>query len=74
MRLEGYRLVKLMRQNGVTIRELAARMQISMKRVREVRTIGVGMPVRLDFEEAIVGQFTPRHRAMLNQWRASQAW
>jgi hypothetical protein len=69
MYLSGKRLVSLMRKHKVTIRGLAARMDITIKAVREARERGADMPGRLDLEEAVEGEFTPRHRAMLKQWR-----
>ena len=69
MLLTGAMLQKLMRKHGVTIRELANRMGLAMTRVRHYREHGVTMPARLDWEQAIIGEFTPRHKAMLAQWR-----
>lgn len=69
MNLQPEQLRRLMRRHSVTIRELSHRMGIPMSRIRHYRERGVSMPVRLDFEQAIAGEFTPRMRAMLNQWR-----
>ena len=40
-RLEGREVRRLMRVHKVTIRELSARMQITMKRIREIRELGL---------------------------------
>jgi hypothetical protein len=39
-RMDGPEVRRLMRTHGTTIRDLAGRMQISMKRVREIRDAG----------------------------------
>jgi hypothetical protein len=52
--LSASTVVRLMRGHKVTIRQLAARMNITMKRVREVRAQGVkGECMSLDWYEAI---------------------
>jgi hypothetical protein len=52
--LSASTVVRLMRGHKVTIRRLAARMNITMKRVREVRAQGVkGECMSLDWYEAI---------------------
>jgi hypothetical protein len=46
-----------MRRHHVTIRELSARMDITMKRIREVRRAGLHDPNAIrDWIEAITGQ------------------
>ena len=40
-RLEGKDIRRLMCVNKVTVRELARRMQITMKRVRQIRELGL---------------------------------
>lgn len=60
--ISGSMICRLMRRHQVTIRALAQRMQITMKRVREVREKGVeGHCMCLDWYEAITatGVFTP---------------
>lgn len=69
MRLTGPQLVRLMRRHRVTIKQLASRMQITMKQVRKARAEGKSMPGRIGYEEAIVGEYTPRMRAQMLQWR-----
>lgn len=49
----GTRVAQTMRAHGVTIRELAAAMQITMKRVREARREGVSGNNRLDWSDGI---------------------
>ena len=52
----GQEIRRLMRVHRITIRSLAARMQITMVRVREVRTQGlVGDAYCQDWQEAITG-------------------
>jgi hypothetical protein len=63
--LSAQEVRQLMRCHGVTIRELASRMRITMKRVREVREAGVvGRCMRLDWVEAITGtgMFAPESK------------
>jgi transcriptional regulator with XRE-family HTH domain len=54
--MTGREIASLMRKHGVTIREIADRMGITLKRVREVRTNGLNCPhyVR-DWTDAICG-------------------
>ena len=55
-RLPGLIIQKLMRRHKMTIRTLAKRMNITMKRVREVRDKGVeGNCMCLDWVEGITG-------------------
>lgn len=64
-------LTSLMRTHKVTIRQLAARMGITMTRVREVRAMGrVSYLSYCDFTEAVTGVsvFNPaRYEAMCRQ-------
>ncbi len=54
--LAGDSIMDLMRKHKVTIRDLAKRMNITLKRVREVRTTGVtGKCICQDWREAITG-------------------
>ncbi len=54
--LTGPEIVKLMNRHKITIRDLAKRMNITMKRVRQVRAFGVeGEWYVLDWQEAITG-------------------
>jgi hypothetical protein len=56
-RLSGSTIVRLMRQRRVTIRALAARMNITIKRVRAVRSEGVrGEAFVQDWLEAILAE------------------
>jgi FtsP/CotA-like multicopper oxidase with cupredoxin domain len=49
-------LAPLMRANRISIRELAARMGVTMARVREVRAMArVPYPVACDYHQAITG-------------------
>lgn len=60
--ISGSSIKRLMRRHKVTISDLAKRMQITMKRVREVREKGVeGHCMCLDWYEAITlkGIFAP---------------
>jgi len=62
-RLPGRYIVKLMRKHKVTIKVLAQRMNITQKRVRQVRGQGVsGNCMCLDWFEAITltGLFSPK--------------
>ena len=70
-RVSGQEIQSTMRRHNVTIRELARRMKVSMRAVREARNAGRELPVALDYLEAITGEFTPAMRARLNQWRAA---
>lgn len=58
----------------MTIKELSKRMQITMKRVRFRREIGIAYPASLDWQQAITGaaELTPRERAGFNQWRMNR--
>jgi hypothetical protein len=55
--LTGIQVKRLMRRNGVTVEELAKKMQIPMNRVRKVRAEGLssGWPHARDWIEAITG-------------------
>lgn len=54
--ISGWNICRLMRKHKMTIRGLASRMNITMKRVREVRQNGVaGHCMCLDWYEAITG-------------------
>lgn len=72
MQMSGKSLTRLMRKHKVSSRALADRTGITLSRIRECRKIGVPMPACLDWEEAIIGEFSPRMRAMLEQWRAER--
>ena len=53
---QGPNIVRLMREHRVTIRELARRMDVSQRRVRDIRNYGTGgFGVFLDCWEAITG-------------------
>lgn len=55
-RISGAQIVSLMRQHHATIRSLAARMNITLTRVREVRAKGVQGALNCqDWREAIKG-------------------
>lgn len=55
-RVEGRAIVELMREHGVTIRGLAARMSVTMERVRCVRAEGLlDGSLLLDWYHGIVG-------------------
>jgi transcriptional regulator with XRE-family HTH domain len=67
--LSGARLRALMRKQGVTIRELAKRMRNTMKQIRERRNNGIPtFSLRIDYEQAIYGELTPRLRAAWRQF------
>lgn len=54
--ITGPTIVKLMRRHGKTIRGIATAMNITQKRVREVRAAGVnGVPYVQDWMQAITG-------------------
>lgn len=68
--MTGRELRRLMRRHKVTIRQLAQRMQITMKRVREVRKNGTDdLLSTLDYSEWITGELTPEQRAALALYR-----
>ena len=69
MFMTGKELCRIMRQHKVTIRDLAARMKITLKTIRRHREVGIGMPGLLDFTEAIRGHLTPEERTALNIYR-----
>ena len=55
--IDGNYIKRLMRINHVTIRGLAARMDIAIKRVRHVRQYGLAEPhVIRDWIEAVTGR------------------
>ncbi len=54
--MEGREVKRLMRVNHVTIRELSARMQITQKRNRQIREIGLDNPNAIrDWIQGITG-------------------
>jgi len=54
--LSGQEICWLMRRHKLTIRALAARMNITLKRIRQVRTDGVrGSVFCMDWREGITG-------------------
>lgn len=56
-RLDGTDVCRLMRVHKVTIRELAKRMQITMKRIRQIREIGLSdRPTIRDWVQGITGE------------------
>ncbi len=56
-RMEGKEMKRLMRVNKVTIRELSARMQITQKRIREVRESGLeGRELIRDWIQGVIGK------------------
>lgn len=66
----GAEIVRFMRANKVTIRELKARMEIALKAIRKVRVQGTDFYGALDYWNGITGQkqLTPRLRAMLKSY------
>lgn len=56
---------RLMRAHRVTIRELAARMNVPMRAVRAARNDGLRGFGVFDFEQGVTGEFSPRRRAQL---------
>ena len=56
-RLPGAMVCRLMRKHGVTIRALAAKHNITMKRVREVRVSGVRGFLANEWHYLITGQW-----------------
>jgi hypothetical protein len=72
--ISGREIASLMRRHRVTIRGLSARMQITQKRIRQVRRAGLSGLAVLDWQEGITGEFTPRMRAQLRQYRAAKGW
>lgn len=69
--LTGAEFCALLRRHRVTIREFAARTQITLRRIREVRRHGPRVALRglvvHDWIEAITGEFTPQMRAQMRQ-------
>lgn len=54
--MSGKGICRLMRANHITIRQLAEKMGITLKRVREVRAAGLTDPAYVrDWREAITG-------------------
>lgn len=53
--ITGREIVSLMRKHGVTIRELSRRMQVTQKRIRQVRETGLDHP---DFARDWIEQIT----------------
>ena len=54
--MEGKELKRLMRREGVAIRELARRMQITQKRIRQIREQGlVGRELIRDWIQGVIG-------------------
>ena len=52
----GREIRTLMRKNKMTIRDLSAKMGITMKRIRQVRSAGLACPFAVrDWTEAITG-------------------
>ena len=72
LKMSGRELVSLMRRHKVTIRELSKRTGITMKRIRQVRRVGLSGLAMLDWQEAVVGEFTARMRAQLRQYQAAK--
>ncbi len=77
--IDGRSVRRLMRAHRVTIRQLAAAMQITLKAVRRYRTAGASFYGSLDVVEAIrqvqdgadrPQGLTPRESAMLRQYQA----
>jgi hypothetical protein len=67
-KLTGAQIVKAMRHYRVSIREVAAHMQITLKRVREVRALGVtGLHYVLDWQEGVSGAARARAAAAVTQ-------
>jgi hypothetical protein len=58
----GREIKRLMRQYKVTIRDLAQRMQITIKRIRYIRKHGIKGHAACDWFEAITGSLSPRMR------------
>lgn len=60
-----YNLARAMRANRVTIRQLAQRMGVTQKRVREVRAMrAVPYLVALDYQQAIEGVARDRNQGL----------
>lgn len=57
LRISGAGLERLMRQNQVTIRELASRLRVTQKRIREVRRIGLSGFYADEYHWAITGHW-----------------
>lgn len=55
--MNGRDVCKLMRQHGVTIRDLKARTGITLRRIRDVRMVGLAGPYQCrDWVEMITGR------------------
>lgn len=72
IKMSGRELRSLMRKHRVTIRELSRRAQVTQKRIREVRTKGLTGLAVLDWQQAIIGEFTPKLRAIFKQYQQEQ--
>lgn len=69
--ITGRDLCALMRRHKVTIRELAKRLGLPMKRVRLRRETGVAGTTAIDWHEAITGNATPRMLAAIRSYNAN---
>lgn len=72
-RFTGRELSRLMRRYRVTIRELKNRTGITMKRIRQLRKIGVSGFSACDLYEAITGSLSPRMKACFMMLRKEGA-
>lgn len=69
----GKEICQMMRKHGVTIRQLAAKMDVTQKAVRTARNNGTSVLGSLDYAEAIRGFMTDDERVVLRQWQNRSA-
>lgn len=62
-RFDGAAIRSLMRQHRVTIRQLAARMDITLDRIRYVRREGIAGHAACDWYQGITGDLSEAMRA-----------
>jgi len=65
----GAEIRSMMRKHRITIRQLAAKMDVTMKAVRIARNNGPSVLGSLDYAEAIRGYMTDDERVVLRQWQ-----
>lgn len=69
----GAEIRSMMRKHGVTIRQLATKMNVTMKAVRIARNTGTSVLGSLDYAEAIRGSISDEERVVLRQWQNRSA-
>ena len=69
----GKEICQMMRKHGVTIRQLASKMGVTLKAVRIARNNGTSVLGSLDYAEAIRGSISDEERCVLRQWQNRSA-